>query len=96
MVMLPPFLHFPESSIHDKTMGSDSYSFKTALMPTRPQMSNDECLLPHSGPEVAGQWSRKPDTLLNEMVKRRGFLCHVHTHKLWEWWGQRSLGIAGL
>lgn len=59
---------FSEGSIHDKTMSSDSYSFKTGLMPTPPQMSNDECLLPHSRSEVAGQWSRKPDTPLNEMV----------------------------
>lgn len=54
-------------------MSSDSYSFETAVMPAGPQMSNDECSLPHSRSEVAGQWSRKPDTLLNEMVKRRVF-----------------------
>lgn len=63
-------------------MSPGSYSFRTALTPAPPQMSKDEGPLPYSRSEVAAQWSRKPDTLLNEMVKGRGFLCRVHTRKL--------------
>lgn len=92
----PPFLHFPGSFLHDGTMSPDGYSFRTELVPTPPQTSADEGSLRHSRSEAAGQRSRKPHTPLNEMVKRRGFHCLLHTRKLREWWGQRSPGIAGL
>lgn len=61
----------------------------STLTHTQTQMSKDKYTLspecawnPPSNRklEVAGQWRREHDTVLNEMEKRRGFLTHTHTH----------------